>query len=253
MNSKHSPWFMRPMPRDRATLRLFLFPHAGAGSVIFRDWHADFPASVDVCAVEPPGRLARRSERPFADVLEFARAFDQALEPLLDLPFAFFGYSLGALKAFECARLLRSRRKLHPSHLIVAAHKAPHLPRRLAPISREPKPALVRELERRYGPLEPIIKADPEMLDAVLDIMRNDLGMVENYRFSLEAPFDCPILAIGGTEDVSLQQEEIEGWREHTTAEFRSESLPGGHFFLRNRGAELRALVRDQLIRARPA
>src|SRR5215510_10161388 len=116
MNSTHSPWFMRPAPRDRASLRLFLSPHAGAGSVIFRDWHVDFPASIDVCAVEPPGRLARRRERSIGDVFEFAEAFEQAVEPFLDLPFAFVGYSLGTLQAFECARLLRSRRNLSPTH-----------------------------------------------------------------------------------------------------------------------------------------
>lgn len=248
MNSKDSPWFIRRAPRDRASLRLFLFPHAGAGSVIFHDWHADFPASIDVCAVEPPGRLVRRKERPFSDVFEFAKAFDRAVEPFLDLPFAFFGYSLGTLMAFECARLLRSRRKLTPSQLIVAAHRAPHLPSRRTQISREPRQTFVAELERRYGPFDPMLKSDPEMFDAVVDIMRVDLGMVESYKFSPEAPLNCPILAIGGTEDAGVPQSDLDGWREHTSSEFRSKSLPGGHFFLRNRGAELRALVRDQVL-----
>jgi medium-chain acyl-[acyl-carrier-protein] hydrolase len=250
MNVRKSPWIVQSAPRANASLRLFCLPHAGAGSVIYREWHTDFPESVDVCAIEPPGRLARRKDPSIVDATEFAEALATALEPYLDLPFAFFGYSLGALMAFECARVLRRRRKLEPSTLMFAAHKAPHMPYRQPSIRREPKVPFVRELERRYGPLEPVIKADPEMLDMIIDIMRGDLGMIEAYSYRDEQPFACPILALGGKQDVSMIPEELDGWRAQTTSAFRAEWLPGGHFFLRSHGPQLRALVRDELARA---
>jgi medium-chain acyl-[acyl-carrier-protein] hydrolase len=247
MIDRSSPWIVRRTPRDAAALRLFCFPHAGAGSVIFRDWYADFPETIDVCAIEPPGRLARRRERAIGEVGAFAKALAAALDPYLDLPFAFLGYSLGALMAFETARELRRLRKLEPTQLIVAAHRAPHMPRRYPAISNEPKFAFVRELETRYGPFEPMIKADPEMLDLIVDIMRVDLGMLENYRYQEEEAFRCPIVAIGGSEDASMITAELAAWRTHTAGPFHEHWLPGGHFFLRNRGPELRGLVRDAI------
>jgi medium-chain acyl-[acyl-carrier-protein] hydrolase len=144
MLPKNSAWIVRPRVRDNARLRLFCFPHAGAGSVIFRDWHNDFPDTVDVCLVEPPGRLARRHEPSAASVQEFATVFDAAVPPLLDLPIALFGYSLGALMAFEWARTLRRDHGLDVKSLIVAAAKSPQSPRRLPVITHEPQPIFLR-------------------------------------------------------------------------------------------------------------
>lgn len=247
MSSRSTPWFVRRVPREQPKLRLFLFPYAGGGSVIFRGWENDFPAEIDVCAVEPPGRFGRFQDRGISDVHEFAAAFERAVDPFLDVPIAFFGYSLGALMAFQCARQLRSRRQLEPTHLMVAAHRAPHMPKRLQPISGKPDAAFIQEIERRYGPFDAVIKAEREMFEAVLGIMRTDFKMLEGYDYAPEAPFACPILALGGVEDGNVLATELDGWREHTSADFRFESLPGGHFFLRESGAALRQLIRNQL------
>ncbi len=245
--SRHSPWIVRHDPRDHARLRLFCLPHAGAGAAIFRGWHHDFPANVDVCAIEPPGRFVRHKEPLIGDMAEFIEALAPAVEPFLDLPFALLGYSLGSVMAFELARYLRRRRELEPTHLIIAAAKAPQLPRRLPPISREPRQQFVRQLEQRYGPFEAAIKGDPDMFEIALGIMRNDLGMLENYRYADEPALRCPTLAVGGAADGSTQPSELEGWREQTSGTFKLAWLPGGHFFLRTSGPELRDLVRRHL------
>jgi surfactin synthase thioesterase subunit len=238
---------VRLAPRDRAALRLFCFPYAGAGSAVYRDWASDFPESVDVCAIEPPGRFARHREPLPSELSGFVRSLDAAIDPYLDLPFAVFGYSLGALMAFEWLRLLRRRRGPEPKHLTVAAAKAPQLPLRLPAISAEPTPALIAELERRYGALEPAVKGDPEMLEIAVKIMRADLGMLEHYAYREEPRLACPILAVGGTADVSSFPTELEAWRLQTSRDFRATWLPGGHFFLRTSGSELRALVKREL------
>src|SRR5262252_7334631 len=80
MTMSNNKWIVRRVPRDKASLRLFCLPHAGAGSVIFRDWFADFPETIDVCAIEPPGRLVRYSEPSIADAQEFAAALEAAID-----------------------------------------------------------------------------------------------------------------------------------------------------------------------------
>jgi medium-chain acyl-[acyl-carrier-protein] hydrolase len=47
--------------RPAARLRLFCFPYAGSGAAIYRDWPAGFPPSIEVCAVELPGRGSMRA------------------------------------------------------------------------------------------------------------------------------------------------------------------------------------------------
>lgn len=52
-------WIACRKPNPQARLRLFCFPYAGSGPSIFRTWTDDFPADVEVCPVQYPGRGTR--------------------------------------------------------------------------------------------------------------------------------------------------------------------------------------------------
>lgn len=244
-----SNWILRMAPRPNASLRLFCLPHAGADGVIFRDWAAQMPAHVELCAVMPPGHFSRRSEPLLRDMRSTIGALDVALDPYLDIPFAILGYSLGALLAFEWARSLRRRRKLQPEALIVAAARAPQSVRRQAPIAHEPRAVFQRELENRYGAIDAAIKSEPDLLALVLDITRADIAILESYRHEPEPPFDCKLVAIGGRQDKGLDEEGLGGWSVHTRGSFGAHWLPGGHFFLRSATRELLTLVGTSLER----
>jgi surfactin synthase thioesterase subunit len=228
-------------------MRLFCFPHAGASSTIFNEWFSAFPPEIEVCGIEPPGRFARRSEPAHQNLHDFTSALLPALRSYLDIPFALFGYSMGALMAFECARALRDHHLPEPAHLIVAAHKAPQRPTRYPAISGASEPEFIRQLEQRFGPLDPVIRTDPEMLAAVTQMMRTDLGVLERYKYRPAAPLSASILAIGGSQDAGVDATDLDSWSEQTQSSFRSAWLPGGHFFLRQHGAALRSLVQSEL------
>jgi medium-chain acyl-[acyl-carrier-protein] hydrolase len=245
--SIENPWIVRRISKPDASVRLFCFPHAGGGAVMYRDFHAAMPEHVEVCALELPGHLARRREPPIRDMNALVGAVSDALDPLLDRPFAFLGYSLGALVAFNLARALRARKGLRPVQLIAAAARGPHLGLTRPPISHEPRAVFERELEKRYGPIDPIIKAEPEMLEMVLEVTRADMAVLESHQYRDEEPLDCPLLAVGGTQDTALDREGLEGWRRHTSRAFSLHWLPGGHFFIRDAGRELIALARGAL------
>ena len=97
-------WIAFRKPNPQARLRLFCFPYAGAGAAMFRTWPDFLPPDVEVCPVQFPGRGTRLAERPFTQLEPLVQELHRALAPLFDKPFAFFGYSLGALVAFELAR-----------------------------------------------------------------------------------------------------------------------------------------------------
>src|SRR5262245_3883451 len=109
------PWIVRPRPDASAPARLFCFPYAGLGVSVYRPWPALFPQGVELVLMQPPGRESRWGEKPFLDVSAAADAATTAMLPYLDLPFAFFGHSLGALVAFEVSRRLRQRGQAQPS------------------------------------------------------------------------------------------------------------------------------------------
>jgi len=50
-------WIAYRKPRPQARLRLFCFPYAGGGALIFRTWADGLPADVEVC---PISQLARK-------------------------------------------------------------------------------------------------------------------------------------------------------------------------------------------------
>src|SRR6185436_7948802 len=88
-------WIVRKPRPTRASVRLFCFPYAGGGPSAFRGWAEALP-SLEVCAIQAPGRETRLREAPFTRIEPLADAIVEALKPLLgDQPFAFFGFSLG--------------------------------------------------------------------------------------------------------------------------------------------------------------
>ena len=134
----------RPAHR-RGALRLFCFPHAGGGAAAFKDWAERLPPSVVVVPMRPP---RRRSRLNMADLVA---ALGDAIEPYLDEPFAFFGHSMGAIVAFELARLLRRRNRPLPRMLVASGARAPQFRRGHVP---PPEPARSANSWKRCGVLK---------------------------------------------------------------------------------------------------
>src|SRR5690349_1497771 len=118
-------WRVKPPTSGPRRFKLFCFPYAGGGASIFRSWQADTVPSIRILPVRLRGRESRIFEPPLESVPELAEAIASEIAPAIESPFVFFGYSFGALLAFETTRLLR-RQGIGPDRLIVASLKAPH-------------------------------------------------------------------------------------------------------------------------------
>ena len=225
------PWisFRKPDPETR--LRLFCFPYAGAGALIFRTWSDRLPADVEVCPVQLPGRGTRLMERPFTHLPPLIQALAQALLPLLDKPFAFFGHSLGALVAFELARQFRRQYGVQPVRLFVSADRAPQIPRRDRPIHALPEREFLAELRRLDGTPELVLE-EAELMQIMLPVVRADFAVYETYAYSSEPPLDCLISGFGGLQDHRVSRSDLEAWRDQSSISFSLRMFPGDHFFL---------------------
>jgi medium-chain acyl-[acyl-carrier-protein] hydrolase len=156
-----------------------------------------------------------------------------ALEPFLDIPFALFGHSVGALLAFETARELRHRDLRVPERLFVSAHRAPQIPTALAPIHQLSTPEFIDELIRRYDAIPPVILADKELMEMFIPVLRADLEILETYVYREGLPLACPISAFGGVLDSTVARSQLEAWQRQTFSSFRLQMFSGKHFFLK--------------------
>jgi len=92
---------------SRAVLRLFCFPYGGGAARAYRPWTQILPPEIDVCAIQLPGRGNRLCEPLLPKMSLAVELVGKEIVSLLDRPYAFFGHSMGAILAFEVARLLR--------------------------------------------------------------------------------------------------------------------------------------------------
>jgi medium-chain acyl-[acyl-carrier-protein] hydrolase len=226
-------WISFRKPGSQARLRLFCFPYAGAGAVIFRTWSDALPADVEVCPIQLPGRGTRLMERPFTQLSPLVEALAQALVPLLDKPFAFFGHSLGALVSFELARRIRRQYDVHPVRLFVSASHAPQVLPRGAPIHTLPEKEFLAELRRLNGTPSELLDHE-ELMEIMLPVLRADFAVYETYVYSTDPPLNCPISAFGGVDDRRVNYSDLEAWRTQTNLSFSLRMFPGDHFFLKD-------------------
>ncbi|NER38822.1 MAG: hypothetical protein F6J93_33520 [Oscillatoria sp. SIO1A7] len=183
-----NPWLVRNCIVKEPRLRLFAFPPAGANAGIFDDWPGLLPPtiakSIEIVPIQYPGRQERLKEPAIANMKELVGSVASAISPLCDRPFALLGSSLGALIAFETARLLRADLGVEPSHLFVVCARAPQ--------RKEPYPRfhamtdaeLIETLDSFEG-VAPEILANSELLNLLLPIIRADSLVSSSYRYLL--------------------------------------------------------------------
>lgn len=231
MHSSPEAWLQRFSPRPQAEARLFCFHHAGGGAANFRPWALGLPASLDVVAVQLPGRGARFGEPPVASIPALVEAIVPALETQLDRPYAFFGHSMGATLAHAVCEALERRGAPLPFHLFVSSRRPPWVPDPRAPLHVLDDDGFVAEMNRRYGGIPPEVLAEKELLALLLPCVRADIRALETWHPARPAPHAIPVTAMGGESDALVPREQLEAWREATTAAFRLRLYPGGHFY----------------------
>lgn len=220
-----------------ARVGLACFPFAGGDALAFRTWPAALGPSVEVYAVELPGRGLRLAERPHTRLAPLLDELACALGPLRERPLALFGHSMGALIAFELARRMEADGGPPPAHLFVAGSPPPEAPARTR-LHDAPRGELVALL-RALGGTPPEVYEHAELLDLFLPILRADLELLETRVHRPGPPLACGITALAGAHDAVARPAAAAEWAAYTRGPFDVRVLPGGHFFLRTAEREL--------------
>jgi len=240
-------WLPSVHSRADAESRLFCFPYAGAGASAYAGWQRARAGSVEVVPVHLPGREERLRESSFRRLDPLLDALVEVLAPCLDLPYAFYGHSLGGWIAYYLAqRFVRTGQKL-PTHLFIGASRAPHLPNPHPPIHALPRAQLVESVGHRYGEFPPAILADRDLMEILVPIIQADMELLETFEFRPMDPLPVPISAFAGETDREITLADVVAWREHTRSHFSCKTLLGDHFFLKSCASSLLSRVEQEM------
>lgn len=197
-----------PQSVENAAFRLVCIPCAGGDARMFADWQRQLGAGVAVGRAELPGRGSHFSMPALRTIEDAVGWLLTALERLDGQQFGLFGHSMGALIAYEIAHALRARKASMPLILMVAAHRAPHLPGDRPPIHQLPDGEFIERVAELDG-LPAELLANPELVQLLTPRLRADFEACETYVPRDHRPLDLPLTAYGGTADPDVSTDDL--------------------------------------------
>ncbi|MFJ6215512.1 thioesterase II family protein [Streptomyces sp. NPDC092296] len=239
----------RLRPTEQARLRMFCFPHVGAGAAAFKPWLDQLPPEVDLCAVRPPGRENRLREALLTDGHALLDDLRPQLAPLLDLPFVVVGHCSGSVLATEFVRRLGAEGGPQPLELVVSSSEGPQA-RTIEdpPLHRRPPGELIARVVK-YGGMAEQVLDDPDLMAMFERILRADYQIVETLEYSPGPPLDLPVTVVGGRRDEFVSCQAMAAWSAETSREFSLHLLDAGHYILNEAGALMGRIARRLLER----
>ncbi|MGW1373908.1 thioesterase II family protein [Streptomyces sp. NPDC002446] len=239
IRTRHRGWVRALNSVECPAVRLVCFPHSGGSAATYRAWSSAMPGDTQLLAVQYPGHADRIAEAPASSVAEMGSSVAAELLQLDPAPCALFGHSLGALAAYETARVLQDNGR--PAHwLFVSGAPAPSQAGG-GSTHRATDEELWSTL-RELGGIEPDVAEDAELRELMLPVLRSDITLNETYRPAPHPePLTCRVRGYYHTEDPLVDGARLGAWASVGTGPFSVRSWPGGHFRLLSDSAELTA------------
>lgn len=236
MTTAQNQWIARNKAVENPRARIFCIPFAGGTSAVFRAWQENFPADIEVCPLNLPGRGGRMREPSYRRMNDLLAGMADGITPFLDVPFAVLGHSLGALMAYELTAFLRRNGRPDPVRLFVCGARGAQIPDPYPPIHHLPPDRFVQQMQLRYAGIPAEVVAEPDLLALLLPPLQADLELFETYAYAPQPPLACPISVFGGRRDSRLDREQYQAWQELTEAPIAITMFEGGHFFIQEHG-----------------
>ncbi|MEV6095154.1 alpha/beta fold hydrolase [Nocardia sp. NPDC051981] len=219
-------------PSAESAPPLLIFPHAGAGASAYRVFAKTLAAEFDVVVFQYPGRQDRAREAALETLPDIAAgAFAEFRESAHEtgVPLTIFGHSMGAVIAFEFARLAEAAGL--SVRLLVASSAA--APARVAALPGHPTEdeALLDHMSALNGTGAEVL-GSREVLRMALPVMKADYRAFDAYSCGQDIAVDAPILVLGGDEDEFVAPRDLYAWESHSRGGIRVTLFAGGHFYL---------------------
>ena len=261
-------WLIAPRPNPDAKVRLFCFPYAGGGLVSFRAWAQLFDDTVEVVAVEAPGRGTRINETAVDDLDTFVERLLPEMADWLDRPSAFFGHCLGGLTMFATLCALPEAGTRFIKHAFACGVRPPHLLKRRgefednlvydmmlrgdfdmeAPLYAQTDEIFVDIIRQFDTPAANKMLEIPKLRNVLLPTIRAEFGMAYNYEYQPVEPFSFPISSFVGDADPWVSKQDSADWGKFTRGVFTNHVRKGSHFLMAEDGGYILETINNEFV-----
>jgi surfactin synthase thioesterase subunit len=234
-----APWVKR-FP-GRAGAATVVFPHAGGAAAAYRGLATTLSAEgFDAFVMQYPQRADRLAHPAAATVEDLATELFDGGEWARVGPLRLFGHCMGAVVAFEFARIAE-RHGIDVRDLWVSASQAP------ATVAASPAlPTTGREVVADIvdlGGTDPRLLADEDFVDLLVRAVRADYEAFNRYECGPDVRIRADIHALGGSHDHRVDRDMLARWETHTENLFTLLMFDGGHFYLNEHSDAVAELV----------
>ena len=229
-------------------VKLFCIPYAGGSAVVYNQIKKYLDESICFYPIELPGRGKRFKEELISDMnLLVEDIYNQIKDDLDEIPYAFFGYSMGSIIAFELCYKIMERKGISPRHMFFCARESPHIniykKERMHDLSFDEFKSRILKL----GGTNEEIFENKELREIFVPIIKSDYKALDNYEY-LEKPekIECSFSIFNGLKD-KYTLEDMKSWSIHTKGKINLYNFDDGHFFINNHGKEIADIVNNTL------
>ena len=224
-----APWVKR-FTGSSAPGSVVVFPHAGAAAAAYRLLAKALSANdVDAFVVQYPQRADRRNDPALGSMAALARDMFEAGDWHAVAPLSLFGHSMGAIVAFEFARIAESH-GVPVRALWVSSCQPPSTIAAAGPLPTADDDVLAHMVD--LGGTNPLLLEDEEFTELLVKAVQADYRAFRGYSCQPDARVGAGIHAIRGVRDHRVTREMVAGWGTHTSGAFTMSDLEGGHFYL---------------------
>ncbi|MHA7649301.1 thioesterase II family protein [Mycobacterium sp. ML4] len=207
-----------------------LFPHAGGAAAAYRALaKALCDNDLHAYVVQYPQRADRRAH-PAPDSIEaLARELFEAGDWAAAAPLSLFGHCMGAVVAFEFARVAETRGV--PLRAVwVSSGQAPCTVAASGPLPTSGADVLADMVD--LGGTDPVLLEDEEFAELLITAVQADYRALNLYSCPPGVRIRADIHAIGGNSDHRISPDMLNSWATHTSGRFTLSQFDGGHFYL---------------------
>lgn len=235
-----APWVKRYGSAGPATL---VFPHAGGAALAYRGLGTALAAAgADAYVMQYPQRGDRLTHPAPATVAELAAdLFDAGSWDRLG-PLRLFGHCMGAVVAFEFARVAQ-RRGVEVSALWVSASEAPAAVAASPPLPMAQSEIIAEMVD--LGGTDPRLLEDEDFVELLLMAVRADYAAFNRYSCADDVCISADIHTLGGNRDHRISETMLRRWESHTKGVFTCSIFDGGHFYIDDHTADVAELINE--------
>jgi surfactin synthase thioesterase subunit len=217
--------------RPDARARIYGLSPAGSGPEFYARWAEHLPATIDLTAIQLPGRGTAAGQPCPTDPHQLCQQIADLIADDHDgRPYAIFGHSVGALLAYETTRCLTQASATPPDLLGVSAFPAPHRPDLLEAIA----PLLINARSAAadfLGPIPDEVFANIPFLVAAYTPVLADLLLALQYHHHHDRPLEIPTALYAGDADKVAPARTVSAWSDLTTRPKPLHTFRGGHTY----------------------